>query len=592
MSLSQPSDTACTDLFESPWLYILTIDTTGVILTANEPARLLLDLDPVEASRNIRSTLLSSLYIPAPADRGLSRELHGETIQEIEIVTPASIVRWFEWRVVPVRGHTPLPGHGHGGSGAVARTGAASNSGTRAPETAGSEAPAPEGADSRAPRFLCVGTDVSRRHRAEERNRVLFDESKDMIFTCAPDDRITEVNEAGVRFLGGRTPSALVNRKITDFYVSVADRDFYRHRMANDGYVKDLELVMRREDGTRIVVLETSTAVKDGDGNILEYHGIIKDISERIRLEQDHMKMNIELAETNRKLRHTQSRLVQQEKLASVGRLAAGVAHEINNPLSFVKSNFDSLKEYVRRLSSYLERTVPARGAGAGSSVGAAESAEAGSALPAQIRHILNDLETLFDESEHGFDRMVSIVQGLRNFARTGTTDTEPYNLNSAVETTLAILRNEYKHVATIEQHLEEVPDVYCVPDEINQVILNVLVNAVQAIRSLEDEHPRPIRIYTGSTETSVYCRIEDAGPGIPAKDLPQIFEPFFTTKPHGQGTGLGLSISYDIIVNKHGGDLSAENLEGGGASFLIQLPRVAPGTAPDAADAADTAAG
>ncbi|MFP4484382.1 MAG: ATP-binding protein [Spirochaetaceae bacterium] len=550
MSPSPLSESACHSLFHSAWLYVLTVDAAGVILNANEPARRLLDLDSAEGGRNIRSTLLSSLYFPVSTNESSLRELHGETIQEVDLVTPAGVVRWFEWRVTPLGYAGPIGSHRRGDA---------------RPDT--------DGRPPQTPRFLCVGTDVSRRHQAEERNRVLFDESKDMIFTCAPDDRITEVNDAGVRLLGARTASALINRKITDFYVSVADRDFYRHRMANVGYVKDLELVMRREGGRRIVVLETSTAVKDGDGNILEYHGIIKDISERIRLEQDHMKMNIELAETNRKLRHTQSRLVQQEKLASVGRLAAGVAHEINNPLSFVKSNFDSLKEYVRRLSSYLEGT----GFGESNTGRAAGS----KALPAEIRHILGDLETLFGESEHGFDRMVSIVQGLRNFARTGPADREPYNLNTAVDTTLAILRNEYKHVATIERHLEEVPDVYCVPDEINQVILNVLVNSVQAIRSLGDERPRPIRISTGTAEASVYCRIEDSGPGIPAKDMPQIFEPFFTTKPHGQGTGLGLSISYDIIVNKHGGDLTAENLPDGGASFLIQLPRGTSG-APD----------
>ena len=508
-------------LFESRWLYIVELDADRSIQRSNTAARELLGIDDDDGRRDIRTTALAALELPAEiTEQSLLTRLHGEISQSLEIVTPSGLVRWFEWRVSPVFD---------------------------------------DGHELQA--FLCIGTDISRRRRAEERIRVFFDESKDMIFSCAPDDRITEVNEAGVRLLGSRNAASLVQRKITDFYVSVADREFYRSRMRADGYVKDLELFMRREDGTRLVVLETSTAVKDSDGNILEYHGIIKDISERIRLEQDHMKMNIELAETNRKLRHTQSRLVQQEKLASVGRLAAGLAHEINNPLSFVKSNLDSLKEYVRRLSQHMDSRNE-------------------SARPPEIDVILSDLDTLFDESEHGFDRMVSIVQGLRNFARTGKGRREEYSLNAAVETTLAILRNEYKRLADVELHLGEIPEVPCFPDEINQVMLNVLINAIQAIRSQDEEAEHAIRIYTGSTETSVYCRIEDTGPGISAKDMPQIFEPFFTTKPRGEGTGLGLSISYDIVVNKHGGDLSATSLPDGGAAFLIELPRHVEGAA------------
>ncbi|NBC29107.1 MAG: PAS domain S-box protein, partial [Spirochaetes bacterium] len=398
-------------LFESRWLYIVEVDAERRIQRSNTAARELLGIEDTDDSRDIGTTALAALELPAGiTEQSLHTHLHGEITQSLELVTPSGLVRWFEWRVSQVYDDAQnLQG------------------------------------------FLCIGIDISRRRRAEERIRVFFDESKDMIFTCTPDDRIAEINPAGVRLLGSRNAASLIQRKITDFYVSVADREFYRTRMRADGYVKDLELFMRREDGTRLVVLETSTAVKDSDGNILEYHGIIKDISERIRLEQEHMKMNIELAETNRKLRHTQSRLVQQEKLASVGRLAAGLAHEINNPLSFVKSNFDSLREYVRRLSQHMDSRND-------------------SALPAEIAHILSDLDTLFDESEHGFERMVSIVQGLRNFARTGKGRREEYSINTAVETTLTILRNEYKRLADVDLHLGEIPAVLCYPDEINQV--------------------------------------------------------------------------------------------------------------------------
>lgn len=506
-------------LFDSRWLYIAEVDADAQLRRANPAALELLGLVPEELPLSLGNTSLAPLARSRALEleRGGSRSPY-ELTESIEIATPSGLVRWFDFRVTAYR---------------------------------------KEGEERE--RFLWVGTDTTRRRRAEERVRLLFDESRDMLFSCTPDDRITEVNEAGVALLGARNAASLRGRKITDFYVSVADRDYYRHRMASQGYVKDLEVVMRKEDGTRLVVLETSTAIKNSEGTIAKYQGIIKDISERIHLEQEQMKMNIELAEANRKLRHTQSRMVQQEKLASVGRLAAGVAHEINNPLGFVKSNFQTLRQYFSHISAHLAETASAQPSGNGT-----------------LEHILSDLETLFEESETGFQRMVSIVQGLRNFARSGTDRREPYNLNTAVETTLAILRNEYKRVATVETKLEGIPDVHCVPDEINQVLLNLLVNAVQALRGATeggDGGQARISVVTGRDDESVFCRIEDNGPGIDPGQISQIFEPFFTTKAHGEGTGLGLSISYDIIVNKHGGDLRGANREEGGAVFTLRLP-------------------
>ena len=548
----------CRHLTEREWLYLIYIRHDDTIQDANAAARRLLGMPETgNVSVDRSSTPLAALNIP-PDPALISGG--DEAMQEIELTTPSGLLRSFQFRLTPVPSEA---GEAHPGRSVSAQS-------ISVPSAAAQSVPAPTSATSPTPSaYLCVGLDVSRRRRAENRVTALYDESRDMIFACGPDDRIREVNEAGAQLLGITDPASLIKRKITDFYVSLADRDYYRQRMHTHGYVKDLEIVMRREDGRRIVVLDTSTAVEDADGTLVEYHGVLKDITERIRLEQEHMKMNIELAGANRELRHAQSRLVQQEKLASVGRLAAGVAHEINNPLSFVKSNLGTLRDYSRRLLNYLSDRPPTE-------------------IPADIRYILDDLNTLFDESEQGFERMTSIVQGLRNFARTGTDIRELYNLNTAVETTLAILRNEYKNEISVETELGELPDVFCVPDEINQVMLNILINAIQAIQSPAEtsaesaESVTPgskasgyhIRVTTGAADESVFCRIHDDGPGIPPEHRPQLFEPFFTTKPHGQGTGLGLSISYDIIVNKHGGDLKAEHPSDGGAAFIFTIPR------------------
>jgi PAS domain S-box-containing protein len=536
---------ACRELWSAEWLYLVVIDAADRVRDANAAARRLLLLpDHGDLSTPRSLTPLAPLELGEGID---------EAMQSIDVLTPAGLVRSFEFRINPA---------------AVPEGGAAA----RAEGADGANSPAPGSRDG----YLCIGVDITRRRRAEHRVATLFDESRDMLFTCGPDDRIREVNEAGAQMLGCPGAASLINRKITDFYVSLADRDYYRQRMESDGYVRDLEIVMRREDGTRLVVLDTSTAEKDADGAVVAYRGVLKDITDRIRLEQEHMKMNIELAEANRKLRHTQSRLVQQEKLASVGRLAAGVAHEINNPLSFVKSNLATLRDYSRRMTEYLYGST------------------AEDKLPSEVRYVLKDLSTLFEESEQGFQRMVSIVDGLRNFARTGTGMRELYNLNSAVDTTLTILRNEYKRDIRVERELGEIPDVSCVPDEINQVMLNILINAIHAVRETAEkggagagaeqgaaENDRDgeqaggtIRIRTGTADEFVYCRIQDSGPGIPPEHRPQVFEPFFTTKPHGRGTGLGLSISYDIVVNKHGGDLKMEHPQEGGVAFILTLPR------------------
>jgi len=170
--------------------------------------------------------------------------------------------------------------------------------------------------------------------------------------------------------------------------------------------------------------------------------------------------------------------------------------------------------------------------------------------------------------------RITSIIKNLKDFSRVGHPEVvEEYDLNHGIETTLVVARNEIKYDAEVKTELSQLPSILCNSGQINQVFLNVLVNAAQAIKSQERANRGTITIRTYATETEVVCEISDDGPGIEPDKLPKIFDPFFTTKPSGKGTGLGLSVSYDIIANKHNGKLLAESTVGKRTKFTIKLP-------------------
>ena len=175
-----------------------------------------------------------------------------------------------------------------------------------------------------------------------------------------------------------------------------------------------------------------------------------------------------------------------------------------------------------------------------------------------------------------GVYRITEIVTSLRNFSRSeDETKIESYDINEALESTLVVAKNEIKYVADVEKELSVVPRIECIGSEINQVLLNILVNAAQAIESQRRSDRGLIHIKTYADPESLYCEISDNGPGIPQNIVNRIFDPFFTTKDAGEGTGLGLNISYDIVVHKHNGELSVQSEEGKGTTFTMKLPHV-----------------
>ncbi len=266
--------------------------------------------------------------------------------------------------------------------------------------------------------------------------------------------------------------------------------------------------------------------------------------------------LNAELVAVNRELKATQAQLLQSEKMAFIGQLAAGVAHEINNPIGYIYANFNSLSAYVHQL------LVAAKG----------EDGAGTKAQPPDLDFMSADLPELLRETREGLNRVTQIVRELKDFSRVDTSDAwELADLVAGLESTLNIVHNEVKYKATIERQLVALPQVSCRPSEINQVFMNLLVNAAQAIPV-----QGVIRLASGFDEERVWVEVSDTGKGMTPEVRDRIFEPFYTTKPVGQGTGLGLSLSH-TIVQKHHGSIDVDSEPGRGSRFRVTLPRRQP---------------
>lgn len=416
--------------------------------------------------------------------------------------------------------------------------------------------------------------EAAKRKRAEQllvknesRLRDLFDGSRDMIYTADTSDIITSVNVSGVTLLGYESKKDIIGKPISSFFANPGDRKPFLEKLAHDGYVDDYELIITRKDGVSIFCLETAHALKDNAGTILETQSIVKDITSRIDNERKLWKMNLELAEANLKLQKTQTLMVQNEKLASIGQLAAGVAHELNNPLGFLVSNNTTLRKHFGKLKEAWENFMKSPAA-----------AGFDQSLAVKLNRAFDDSGEIFNESKDGFDRIVKIVSSLKNFSRVDQSAAfDEFDVNAGIESTLIVAWNEIKYVSDLRKNLSPLPLIRANGGEINQVILNIVVNAAHAI----GKHPRGglglIEITTVQNGESVLITIRDNGVGIPKDIINKVFDPFFTTKEPGKGTGLGLSISYDIIVNKHSGTIEVESDPGTGTTFYISLPIAGP---------------
>ncbi len=324
-------------------------------------------------------------------------------------------------------------------------------------------------------------------------------------------------------------------------------------------------------NGRQSFVEISVSPIRDAAGEVIQVIHTTRDITARKKLEislQHERKLlrdaNAQLEKALSELKQKQSQIVQQEKMASIGQLAAGVAHEINNPMGFIASNLSSLAKYAGKMTRFLALQDKFLAALAGKeelSILCQEREKL------KIDFLVEDIPSLIDESLDGANRVKNIVQNLKNFSRVDNNDVAPVNINECLDTTLNIIWNELKYKATVNKHYGELPLVRGSALQLNQVFVNILVNAAQSI-----EKKGEIRIRTWHKDDAVLVSISDDGCGIAQENISRIFEPFFTTKSVGKGTGLGMSIVYDII-KKHDGDISVQSAVGQGTTFTITLP-------------------
>ena len=277
------------------------------------------------------------------------------------------------------------------------------------------------------------------------------------------------------------------------------------------------------------------------------------------------------------KLENAHNQLLHAEKMASIGQLAAGMAHEINNPIGFLSSNLGTLGEYVAGLLEIISAFEAEEGA----------LSEAARQRLDEVRDrvdlgfLREDLLPLLHESSEGIRRVRQIVRDLADFAKMDDTHWHRADLHRGLDSTINIVRNEVKYVADVAREYGSIPDVECQPSQLNQVFLNMLVNAAQAIKGRRGK----ITVRTGQVDAGhVFVEISDDGEGIAPENLKRIFDPFFTTRPVGKGTGLGLSLCYGI-VSKHQGRIEVRSEPGVGSTFRIVLPvsqREQPTSEPD----------
>ncbi len=378
--------------------------------------------------------------------------------------------------------------------------------------------------------YMGIIRDVTERRRAEEalrqseeKYRSLFEESKDMVYISTPEGRLLDINPAGVELLGYSTKEEALNDNVINTYGNPDDRRRFLEALEKQGFVKDIELVLKKQDGEYLNVLITSTVVRDEHGSTVAYRGIMRDITEQKKLEQQFF--------------HAQ-------KMESIGTLAGGIAHDFNNILggilgyaSFMKSKVSSEHPFFKYL----------------------------------------------DTIERSSTRAAELTGQLLGFARRGKYETKPMNLNDAVKETLGIIDRTISKSIAVEARLgEKLPTIEADRGQLQQVLMNLFINAADAMPAggklivetdVETLSEKYARLHMGARPGSyVRLSVTDTGIGMDKKTQERIFEPFFTTKKDGKGTGLGLAMVYGVVKN-HEGYIAVYSELGHGTTFKIYMP-------------------
>ena len=397
----------------------------------------------------------------------------------------------------------------------------------------------------------------------EEKNATLEDTQQfissvltsmsDLLIVCSRAGVIESVNDA-LSSLLGVDAAGLHGRTIFDLFADDESRDRAGRVFADQGShaVEDCEMQLKAANGSAIPVSLNCTPRYNGVGKMLGLVITGRPVGELRRAYQA-------LRRAHDDLKTTQQQLVHSEKMASLGRLVAGVAHELNNPISFVYGNTVVMKRYAERLASYL------------AAVHAEVPRQEREALRGELRidHLMNDLPSLIDGTVEGAERTRDIVDALKRFSVTDRDERRPFDLVEVVERAVQWVGKATANQFEVSLALPPAVEVLGSPGQVQQVVMNLVQNAADAT---EGSRERRLEVSGRVEVAEAVVEFHDSGPGIPAENLDKLFDPFFTTKPVGRGTGLGLAISYGI-VERHGGKLSAGNHPRGGAVFTLRLP-------------------
>lgn len=415
-----------------------------------------------------------------------------------------------------------------------------------------------------------------------EMYRRVFYASPDYISVTRLDGCFLAVNPGFERFTGltraemiGRTsldinlwPSPEERMALFHALQGTGELHGYRTRLVNHKReIRDVEASVKIAEinGERVLIsiARDIAELKRDEDELRQYRLRLEQLVEQRTMEL--RQANEQLQTTNSSLEQAHNQLLQTEKMASIGQLAAGVAHEINNPIGFVNSNLTSLDAYVRSLLRVIQayedhkqvfEQFPEH-------LKSIESIK----KEIELDYLKEDIFTLLDESKDGMLRVKNIVQDLKDFSHVGVPEWQLADLHAGLDSTLNIVNNEIRYKAKVIKEYGALRPIVCLPLELNQVFMNMLVNAAHAIQNFGE-----IRIRTSILDDMVCIEFSDTGSGINAEIIKRIYDPFFTTKPIGQGTGLGLSLSYSI-VQKHHGRIEVDSTLGQGTTFRIWLP-------------------
>ncbi len=443
--------------------------------------------------------------------------------------------------------------------------------------------------------LLSIGNDATARRRVEEALRESEQRFRDV--SEAAGEYLWELNLDGnytfltdrVQDVKGHSAADLLGHSLFEC-MPLEDVDQVQKRLAEASAKKrNFTLEHRDITPTGDVVWERVTGLPllDEDGNIIGFRGtglsITKQKEAEIKLRESEAQLRQqaqELEETLQEVRQMQMQLVQSEKMSSLGQLVAGVAHEINNPVSFIYGNLSYASDYIgdlMRILQLYQQHYPQP---------AAEIAQ--EAENVDLDFLMEDLPRLLDSMKVGSERIKQIVLSLRTFSRMDEAEKKEVDIHDGLDSTLMILQNRLKprpdrpEIEIVRQY-GDIPKVDCYAGQLNQVFMNILSNAIDALEEAIQAENLPDRapiiqvtttlVKTAMRDRNLQIQITDNGPGMPEHVKPRLFDPFYTTKPIGKGTGMGLSISYQIVTERHSGTLTCESMMGEGTTFLITIP-------------------